>query len=172
MNCRLATIDDAPALARVHVSAWQEAYDGLMPADILSKLDVQRVQAWWERAFREESRRVLVIEVRGLVVAFCLFGPSSDADATSETGEIIAMNLHPDYWRRGLGSHLLTEVMAQLRKAGFAEATLWVLHNNQRARTFYEILGFEAYGGDRVESKLTGSPLHEVRYHISLKLAV
>ena len=38
MNLRPAVPDDAMAVARVHVRAWQAAYHGLMPEDYLAGL--------------------------------------------------------------------------------------------------------------------------------------
>lgn len=35
---RLATDADAPAIARIHVRAWQRAYAGIIPDDILGAL--------------------------------------------------------------------------------------------------------------------------------------
>ena len=35
---RLATPDDAPAIARVHVIAWQQTYAGILPAAFLDQL--------------------------------------------------------------------------------------------------------------------------------------
>jgi hypothetical protein len=42
---RRATLDDAPAIARVHVAAWQRAYRGQMPDAVLDGLDESGARA-------------------------------------------------------------------------------------------------------------------------------
>jgi ribosomal protein S18 acetylase RimI-like enzyme len=165
--CRDATIVDAPAIARVNVAAWQAAYAGLMPADFLARLDRDAVQARWEKLL-EAGLLLLVVESQDDVVGFCLYGPSRDRDAGPATGEVIAINLHPSAWRKGLGTELFNEALGRLRGRGFTEATLWVLHGNIRARRFYERLGWQPDGTERHDSSLTGFPLHEVRYRADL----
>ena len=45
------SIADADEMGRVHVTVWQEAYAGLMPADYLASLDpVAFAASWRERA--------------------------------------------------------------------------------------------------------------------------
>lgn len=56
------------------------------------------------------------------------------------------MYLDPDAWGSGRGAALLTAGLAELSRAGFARATLWVLHSNDRARSFYEGHGWAADG--------------------------
>jgi hypothetical protein len=39
---RQAILEDAEAIAKVHVASWQAAYKGLMPAEFLASLSVER----------------------------------------------------------------------------------------------------------------------------------
>lgn len=55
-----------------------------------------------------------------------------------------------------------------LADAGFAEAYLWVLGSNARARRFYEIGGWAADGGTKVERR-GEVELREVRYRRDLR---
>ena len=52
--------------------------------------------------------------------------------------------------------------MPRLASAGFREATLWVVRENDRARRFYEALGWALDGAEKVDAQMTGAPLHEV----------
>src|SRR5881396_2752599 len=38
---RAATIDDVPAVARVHVESWQRSFAGIVPQDFLNKMSVE-----------------------------------------------------------------------------------------------------------------------------------
>jgi ribosomal protein S18 acetylase RimI-like enzyme len=139
-----------------------------MPSEFLDALSVADLQARWERTFAEGQPSVVVFELNQQVVAACLFGASRDHDATPETAEIIALNVHPDYWRGGLGSQLMAFALDRLRAQGFRWVTLWVLRDNSRARRFYESGGFQSDDAERSTSELVGSPLSEVRYRRSV----
>ncbi len=168
MPCREVRPEDASALARISVEAWRAAYRGLMPSDFLDGLSAAEAQARWERAFAAGQPSAVVFEQDQELVAACQFGPSRDPDADPDTAEVIALNVHPDHWRRGFGSQLMSFTLNRLREQGFAAATLWVLRGNARARRLYEALGFNLEGTERSTSDLIGSPLHEVRYRITL----
>ena len=161
-------LEDARALARVHVAAWQLAYEGMMPADFLSSLTIDSVEERWRGWLASADIRAHVLELQGRVVGFCSFSASRDASAAPEVGEIQGINLHPDFWRQGLGSKLLESSLQALRAEGFAVATLWVLDQNAAARCFYEARGWHADGGSKLESRAGGLPLQEVRYRIEL----
>lgn len=134
-----------------------------MPAEYLAGLDAIGGLERFERAIRA-GRSILVLELDNSLVGFSCYGSSRDADASSQTGEVIAINLLPSHWRRGLGKVLLEETVRRLHQREFSEVTLWVLHGNARARQFYEALGWLPDGGERHDDRLTGFPLHEVRY--------
>jgi ribosomal protein S18 acetylase RimI-like enzyme len=165
--CRDAVVEDGVAIARVWVAAWQAAYTGLMPAGYLAGLDAEAALPGLERVLRADPS-VLVLELDGDIVGFSRYGASRDPGARPETGEVIAINLHPSCWRRGLGRELLRETQQRLSGRGFSEATLWVLHGNLSARRFYEALGWRLDGVEKHDDELTGFPLPEVRYRVAL----
>jgi len=168
MPCREVRPEDASALARLSIDAWQAAYRGLMPSGFLDALSPAEAQARWERAFAERLPLVVVFEQDQELVAACQFGASRDPGADPATGEVIALNVHPDHWRRGFGARLTSFALERLQARGFAAATLWVLKGNTRARRFYEAAGFQPDGTERSTSDLIGSPLLQVRYRITL----
>jgi ribosomal protein S18 acetylase RimI-like enzyme len=171
MPCRMVKPEDASALACISVAAWQAAYRGLMPPEFLDALSAADIQTRWERVFAEGPPSVVVFERDQQVVASCHFGASRDPDATPGTAEVFSLNVHPDYWRRGLGSQLTTFALNRLRAEGFACVTLWVLRDNARAQRFYEALGFQRDSSERSTSDLIGSPLHELRYRMAFEPA-
>src|SRR5262245_51625030 len=119
MVCRDAVVEDGLAIARVWVAAWQAAYAGLMPAAYLAGLDVEGALPGLERALRA-NQSVLVLEQDGDIAGFSAYGASRDLDAAPQTGELIAINFHPSWWRRGLGRELLRETQKRLRGQGFS----------------------------------------------------
>ena len=167
MFCRDAVVEDSIAIARVWVAAWRAAYPGLMPAGYLAGLNAEAARPRFEQGLRANAS-VLVLELDGDIVGFSRYGASRDPDAGPETGEVIAINLHPSWWRRGLGRELIRETQQRLRRRGFSEATLWVLHGNASACQFYEALGWRLDGVEKHDDKLTGFALHEIRYRVAL----
>jgi GNAT superfamily N-acetyltransferase len=165
---RRATVDDARAIAEVSVASWLGAYRGLMPDDALDGADVDQREER-NRIFLAGGADALVAEDDEGVYGFASFGRSRDPDAGDEVGELYAIYLRPERWGRGLGRELHDAAVEALRAAGFAEATLWVLDSNERARRFYERAGWQADGS--VRSDRVGelrALVEEVRYRIAL----
>jgi GNAT superfamily N-acetyltransferase len=164
---RPARVGDEPGIARVHVASWQEAYAGHMPAEFLAGLDVeQRTETWRKRlpAAAQARGDVLVALTSGDIAGFVHYGPSRDADADpGRTGEIGAIYLRPQSIGRGVGRLLMEAAVAGLAELGYADATLWVLDGNARARRFYERAGWAPDGAVLTDDS-RGFAIHEVRY--------
>lgn len=161
---RAAHLDDAQAIARIQVLAWQAAYRGLMPQSYLDGLDVEQRAEYWRRGLSRSHERdpILVVEADGEVVAFAAIGPASDTEAAE--GELYAINVRPEYWGQGVGDALLHHVHNALAGLGHQTAMLWVLPGNQRARRFYERRGWQADGTERTAAVFEVT-VPEVRYH-------
>jgi ribosomal protein S18 acetylase RimI-like enzyme len=165
MRIRAAAARDAAALAEVQVAAWQEAYRGLMPEANLARFTVESRVVPWQRALADpRGSATLVAEMDDSIAGYCHFGPTRDEDGKGKpVGEIIALNVRPEYWRRGVGRALCESALADAA-AKWKRMTLWVLKGNERAMRFYEALGFALDGKEKTDLKLTGAPLHELRY--------
>ncbi|CAN0416084.1 unnamed protein product, partial [Phaeothamnion confervicola] len=61
---RDAVVDDAVAMGRIHVRAWQHAYRGVMPDEYLDGLQASdRVEMWQGRIPRTDLPPLLVAVV-------------------------------------------------------------------------------------------------------------
>ena len=169
MRARNSAIDDCAAVAAIHVQAWQTAYRGHMPDELLDRLSVPQRTELWRRLILQPGRVLLVADdPNGSVRGFCDLIPSRDADAKSTTAEISAIYVSPDHWGQGIGQELLSAAMSRALGNGFSELTLWVLDANHRARRFYEKFGFVLDGGTKEEDR--GSfVIREVRYRKPLQ---
>ena len=171
---RQAVEADAPALAALHIRAWQWAYRGQLPDAHLDDLtsDRERRTAWWREALGRAAseERTWVAEVAGRIAGFASTYPSQDAETARDTAVLAAIYLDQEVAGRGIGRALLAYAMADLRRRGFPAAILWVLATNERARRFYEAAGWRPDGATRTE-QWQGLELHEVRYSIDLSLA-
>ena len=150
-------------MAAVHVAAWQTAYRGLVPDDVLDRLDAERRAADWTSLLGDDRQQHLLLEDEGQVCGFLSCGPARDGDLDSLwTGEIYAIYVAPAHWRRGIGRRLCAAAIDMLQSAGSREIALWVFEGHAPARRFYEALGFQPDGARRIETR--GVPLTVVRY--------
>lgn len=168
LTIRVAADGDAEAMGCLHVRAWQSAYRGIMPGEYLDGLKSgDRTTMWRSHSARTDLRPVLVAEIADRVVGFAGFGQEQADTPSSDCGELYAINLDPDHWGRGIGRALLRQVTTELSANGFAEAVLWVIVENQRARGLYESEGWVADGAVSEEAIL-GVTVTDVRYRKSL----
>jgi GNAT superfamily N-acetyltransferase len=172
MVVRDAEPGDAEAVARVHVAAWQSAYEHVFGAEPLRALDagMERRTAYWRDILEAEDERAhtLVAVREGEVVGFANMRASGDDDLDAElVGEVLAIYVAPDSWGAGAGRMLMAEAVERLRASAFREAMLWVLEDNPRARRFYEIAGWRTDGTAK-EDEFLGQRVRVVRYRIEL----
>lgn len=166
---RKAKARDATGIGLVHVRSWQATYRGYFPQEFLDGLDPKQRAAKWRRYLREnddERARLLVIEQAGEIVGFANVGPCRD-EGMDTAGEVRAIYLLPQHWDRGLGRALMTAGLDALTSAGFSEAILWVLAENDRARRFYEAGGWVTDGAVKEDDGF-GFLIREVRYRRAL----
>ncbi|HET9933691.1 MAG TPA: GNAT family N-acetyltransferase [Polyangiaceae bacterium] len=162
-----ASIADAAEIARVHVETWRAAYRGIMSSEFLAGLDVATREEQWRNWIELPERRTLIAKQGGALLGFCLTGPARDPDANDATFEIYALNVGEAHWRSGCGRALLERAIDDAADDGAAQLTLWVLEQNQRARLFYEKLGFSPDGVSKIV-QMGGVPLNELRYRRKL----
>jgi GNAT superfamily N-acetyltransferase len=156
-------VDDTPQVGFVHVRAWQAAYRRVMPDEYLDALRPEDRADMWRRVIEAAGPGQRdVITVDGHIAGFAAFGPERDSEDPTH-GELYAINLLPDNWRRGLGRQLIRHVTAELSRLGFTTAVLWVEARNDRARRFYETEGWLFDGTERTDT-VQGAVVDEVRY--------
>ncbi len=161
---RDAALSDANAMGHLHVRAWQSAYRGVMPDEYLDGLQANdRVEMWRGRISRSDLPPLLVAAISDDVVGFAAFGAVQPPTSLHSCGQLYAINLDPDHWGRGIGRVLLRHATDALLAMGYEEAVLWVVPENQRARSLYESEGWVADGGLSTE-EILGVPVTDMRY--------
>lgn len=168
-HVRPATLADTEGIGLVHVRSWQYAYRGKLPQDHLDRLDpAGRAEAWRRIMAETEPSRggVLAAVTEGAgITGFASFGPSRDHDTDPRrTGEVFAIYVDPDAWGTGAGRDLMAGATAELARLGYADAILWVLDTNDRARRFYTLAGWAEDGTSKTDGS-RGFDITEVRYH-------
>src|SRR3954470_8907383 len=165
VRVRTATAADAAAIAGVQEAGWQVAYRHIFPVAELERGGFIQADRWRGRlADPPPGWSTFVVERDGVVVGFASVGPSRDERGI---GELYAIYVDPGAWSTGAGRVLIEQSEVQLR-VDFDEATLWVLEDNPRARSFYEAAGWSPDGARKTE-KRWGVRAPEVRYRKELK---
>lgn len=167
---RSAREEDARGIADVRVRTWQQAYRDILPRAFLNELSVDASESRWRQSLSAPApdRATWVAVAGSRIVGFVSAGAVRDQPAQPLTGEVYAIYVLPDCWSRGVGRNLLAHAEQALTQQGYKEAMLWVLADNQRARTFYERAGWHADGGAKQDS-FGGRAVTEVLYRIALE---
>jgi GNAT superfamily N-acetyltransferase len=161
MTVRAALVEDAAAVARVHVATWRSAYRGILPDDLLASLSESAYKERWTRIFSEGSHLAYVAEESDRVVGLASAGRDR-ADETLFGGELYAIYVLKGVQGRGHGRALVRAVVEGLRGLGLVGMIVWVLRDNQPARRFYERLG-GVYAGSQPIT-IGSTSLEEVAY--------
>lgn len=143
----LAVLEDAPAIAKVHVDTWRSQYAEIVSQDYLDNLSYEKREVMWSRLLSapEPCWHLFVLKnVNGKVIGFSC-GGKNRSDTSQYEGEVYAIYLDKKYQGKGLGKKLMSKTLSQLRADGFKSCSLWVLERNT-TRKFYEIMGGKPVG--------------------------
>jgi ribosomal protein S18 acetylase RimI-like enzyme len=164
---RGAGIDDAAAIAAVHVASSEEAYAPLAAEWSRGNLEA-RAAHWSAILAKESSERVMVAQDgTGLVVGFVGGGRARRPEPAAEV-EIYVIHVHPDHRGRGVGGVLWTAVCSELRGPSL-RATYVDTLAELRCCSFYA-----RRGGQVVERRATdfhGATRTHVTYRWALGMA-
>ncbi len=159
---RVAKLGDAEAIARAHTESWQTSYRGILPDNVLDRIDVGQ---------RADSRRGILANpaifqlvaydlTHGDIVGFCDAGPVRRH--APYAAEIYALYLVHHAKRHGLGQGMLERVQQHLTAQGQRSLIIWVLDDNTHARGFYEAMGGKP--ATTMRSTVGGYPVTERAY--------
>lgn len=179
---RSATPDDAAAIARVRVDAWQTTYRGIVPQAFFDEVHARDgFGPHLAAQLSDPSTGVeaVVAQVGGVLVGYAIIGPErvrlthgAGASAATTTtsgqarGEVYAIYLLEQAQGRGMGRQLLREAERRLGNMGHADAVLWMIEANQPARRFYERMGWTLTGKRQVHD--LGADVPEIQFERQL----
>lgn len=161
---RSAEPADAHAIAHIQTETWRTTYAGLIPAEFLANMDVNRRAAVWHNGLTDPNNRncFFVAEaLGGEVVGFAIGGPEREANPIYK-GELMAIYLLDSHQRQGIGRRLVQAVARWLDLHHYHTMLVWVLAGNTKGIPFYE-----AMHGEYITSKMIqigGDDLQEHAY--------
>ena len=137
---RPAEARDADAVGEVWSTSWRDGHIGHVPDALVA---VRTDESFRRRA---ESRvpDTTVVEVAGEVAGFVMV-------ADDEVEQVFVSAHHRG---QGIADALLQEAERQVRENGHRVAWLSVVAGNERARAFYERMGWRDEGAFDYEAKL------------------
>lgn len=163
MNIRHAIPDDAASIARVHVDSWRSVYPVLVPdnspaqREYMAQFNCTHMAGHLRKSISTSSEDIYVAEKEGEIVAFLAIGPCRDFDLNQETtGEIYALYVVPEYWRKGIGRSMCRRAEQIFKSLSYSQVVLWVFQDNVAAVQFYRAMEFRADGVTKV--LMRGSP--------------
>jgi ribosomal protein S18 acetylase RimI-like enzyme len=159
-----------PEIARLNEDQWSVLRDMRLralresPQMFLSTADLQ--QDWEQPEWEEEFKRGVWYFGRVSGQDIGLIGVTREPNALPSECYMEYMWISPECRRKGMGGHMLTELLDILRESGMRTVRLWVLDGNDTAVRLYERLGFKSTG--EVEPILTRPGRTEARMLLNL----
>jgi ribosomal protein S18 acetylase RimI-like enzyme len=141
---RVATLDDVPGIARVHVDSWLTTYRGLMPESILANISLEKRTKNMEYFIRNQPDKATtyLVEEEGSIVGFAQCGVNRDLETDGDyTGELYGIYLLQAWQAKGFGGQLVRAVARFLLLNELESMIVWALASNQPACAFYQALG-------------------------------
>lgn len=139
---RRAEVKDAHDIARVRITGWRQSYKGMMPDELLNKLDIEADAKRLREAFADRENKSLrfVVELDGKIVGMGACGRARNAE-DDKCGEVYAIYLLDEAKGQGIGRNFMREMVEVLQANGYESLHIRVLESNEPARKFYEKLG-------------------------------
>jgi GNAT superfamily N-acetyltransferase len=151
-NVRPARVDDARAIAEVHVASWRTTYKGVFPDTLLDSLSIDKREQLWRQTLEApepNSVTLVAFNVDGSIVGF-ISGGAERTGQLAHDGELYAIYLLQFAQRQGLGTLLVQRFVRELRGRGFGSMAVWVLASNP-FKKFYEALGGKVIAEQQIE---------------------
>ena len=159
---RTAKVEDALAMAHVHVDTWRTSYVGIVPDEHLARLSYERCQAGWIEHLANPGGEITYVaeDQPGQIVALASGGPIREA-LENYDGEVYVLYVLKSFQGMGYGKLLVRRIAQELANKGYHSLVIWVLKDNPACR-FYEKLGGKRVGEKVVE--VGGKELTDVGY--------
>jgi ribosomal protein S18 acetylase RimI-like enzyme len=163
---RRPLVEDAEALARLHVRCWQETYAGIMDAAYLASLSVEDRVGRWRKNAEEPAGRYLIAVDGDVLVGFAgAAGAEKGLEAFGD-GQVHMIYVAASHFRRGIGTVLFSDGLQYLKDFGKRRAFVCVVTGNDRAVAFYKAMGGELAG--QVPLEFAGMKLTEEIFQYDL----
>jgi RimJ/RimL family protein N-acetyltransferase len=142
---RLAIPADAPDMAEIHMRSWEVVYKDIIPEEFIFEKNSTRYSLY-KRVITDDNKNTYVIQLNGKTVGIMRVAPPQDDDVSDDFYELHYIYLHPDCFRKGIGTKALIFAFDIAHNLEKKYMNIWVLADNINSRRFYEYCGFIADG--------------------------
>jgi GNAT superfamily N-acetyltransferase len=149
---RPAEPGDAEAMVQLTASGWRTAYRGMVPDRHIERLPISGWRHDIAAGLRspEGDSFTRIADVDGGPAGYCFVAaPGREEPEGSRVAELVAIYVDPSRWGQGLGSALMESSLEQATRSEYEEIVLWTFERNERARSFYDRLGWDEDGERR-----------------------
>lgn len=136
---RLAVPEDAPVLAKVRQKAWDSAYRGIYPDELIDGFDYKVHAEKFRKQITSGNSEVYVIADEDVPVGYLVMGKTDWYKDFSAC--LRSLYLIPEYHRRGIGRKMMEFAKEWCRQRGYRSFFNSCNLHNQGARAFYEAMG-------------------------------
>lgn len=148
-----ATVAHASLVGEIHSLAWQQAYEGLFPAEYIDTENLEKRKQEFKDALQDERYQYFLVYDEDICVGIVkIFMENEDC-------EIASIYFLKKYCGRGLGRKVIAQLVEMYKDYYIY---LWTLEENHMARRFYEKNGFVLTGN--VRNIMRGKNFAQVKY--------
>jgi GNAT superfamily N-acetyltransferase len=155
----------AAELAALNLRTAVRGYGHIFPPEAPPPT-LDELTGMWEHWLGDDwdrGRRAFVARAGSTTIGVVLTGPD---EQRPKLGHLARLYVEPARWGDGIGRRLYAAAHEQLRRDSFPAATLWVLEANEKARAWYERLGWRATGDRKTVYEPTG--IIDLEYRVEL----
>lgn len=151
MKIRPVLSSDLSDLVSIFRDCWNISYRDLISSEVRAEMSVKKATELLLNVANPKPGRFTLIASNGSdTTGFASFG--SDSEDISK-GHLFSLYVAPNSAREGIGSKLLTEVIAELTVMARREITLWVFKDNRDAIGLYRKFGFIETGREKIDER-------------------
>ena len=141
INIRLAKPSDALDMAKIHALSWEVAYKDIIPQEYIKAKNATRPDLY-RRIITDENTMRYVIQINNKTIGIMGIAPPQDDDLDDTFYELHFIYLHPDYFRKGIGTEVLNYAFNKAKELGKNNMVVWVFTKNTNTINFYKKCGF------------------------------
>ena len=153
IRIRCLTTDLLEQKAEVHARTWRETYSGLLSQELVDAI----TPAFALKVTRLHDFRTVLLAMDGdAVVGYAEYlNPARPPSTYLGAAEVAALYVLKQYQGCGIGRRLFEEAMAATGVPN--RIVVWMFRGNDRARAFYEHMGFHLTGRTQDADGIAGA---------------
>ena len=151
MDIRPAESIDLGSLVTIFRDCWNISYRDLISEEVRIAMDVEAAtKLLTASANPKPGRFTLIATENERNLGFASFG--SDSEVASR-GHLFSLYVAPESAGKGVGSKLLSSVIAKLNESGKSDIALWVFKENLTAIGLYRKFEFIETGREKTDER-------------------